>query len=185
MKVKNTIIEGVKIITPEVFEDSRGNFMESWNRESLVDIGIVEDFVQDNISFSFKDVLRGVHTQFCSQSKLVSCLSGEIFDVTVDCRKNSPSFGKWFGEYLTFENRKQVFIPAGVAHGYYAVENSVVLMKVTTHYKKGDEIGFLWNDTDIAIEWPISNSDNIIFAEKDLHWGSFKELVSAIGDFHC
>lgn len=184
MMIKDTTIEGVKVICPDVYNDSRGSFMESWNRKTMVAAGIDADFVQDNISVSYKGVLRGVHTQLrFPQSKLVSCLNGRIYDVAVDCRKDSPTFGKWYGEYLSFENRVQMFIPAGVAHAFYAVEDSTVQMKVTTHYVPGDEIGFSWNDSLVSIEWPFSDSDNLILAEKDMHWGSFKELVSLIDDY--
>lgn len=182
--VKDTLIEGTKIILPNVFNDSRGSFLESWNRKTMAEAGIKDDFVQDNLSVSYKGVLRGVHTQlYYPQSKIVTCVSGRIFDVAVDCRKNSPSFGMWFGEILSSDNRKQMYIPAGVAHGFYSFEDSTVYMKVTTHYEPGDEIGFMWNDKDIAIEWPFSGDEKLVLADKDMQWGSFKELVSKIEDF--
>lgn len=184
MIVKETVIEGVKILNPKVFPDSRGCFMESWNRKSFTEVGIKDDFVQDNISVSRKGVLRGIHTQLrCPQSKLVSCINGSIYDVVVDCRKNSPSFGKWHGEILSFENNSQLYIPAGVAHGFYAIEDATVMMKVTTHYLPGDEIGFIWNDKDVNIQWPFLGNDDLIFAEKDLHWESFKNMIARIDDF--
>ena len=114
--------------------------MELWNETQLKQVGIDEVFVQDNVSTSIKGVLRGVHTQIkYPQAKIVACLQGQIFDVAVDCRVDSPSYGMWHGEFLSGENRKQLYIPAGVAHGFLTLEDAMVYMKVTTHYVPGEE----------------------------------------------
>lgn len=178
IKQFDTPIIGVKVLSPDVFGDNRGSFMELWNNQVLRDVGIKDLFVQDNISTSVKGVLRGVHTQRdFPQAKIVSCLSGEIFDVAVDCRTGSSTFGKWYGEILSFQNRKQLYLPPGVAHGFLALDDAMVHMKVTTHYVPGDEIGFRWDDETIGISWPISKEMDLIFADKDLQWPDFNEMV--------
>ncbi len=181
MNIFSTRVEGVKVLCPKVFSDDRGSFMELWNKKVLSEAGIEEQFVQDNISTSSKGVLRGVHTQlFFPQAKIVSCLKGMIYDVAVDCRRNSPTYGKWYGELLTEENRRQMLLPAGVAHGFLTLENAMVHMKVTTHYTPGDEIGFRWNDDMVNISWPIPVGMDLIFADKDLQWKGFDEMMSII-----
>lgn len=179
-KCNETNINGGKIICPEVYTDNRGTFMELWNEQKYREFGINDLFIQDNISKSKKGVLRGVHTQLnFPQSKIVCCRDGKIFDVAVDCRKDSPTFGKWHGEILSAENNKQMYLPSGVAHGFLALEDAVVLMKVTTHYTAGDEIGFIWNDKTVNIEWPEMDC-KYIFAEKDLNWKPFEEMMEQI-----
>lgn len=181
MKVCDTIVNGVKVLTPILFGDSRGFFSEIYNQQGFHNVGINVNFVQDNISTSVKGVLRGVHTQLkFPQAKIVSCLQGAIFDVAVDCRHNSPSFGKWCGIVLSGDNHKQLFVPEGVAHGFYTLEDAIVLMKVTTHYTPGDEIGFQWNDPSVQIEWPILPDTDIILADKDCNWGTFSDMVMSI-----
>lgn len=184
MMFNDTCVMGVKVLCPPFFGDNRGSFMELCNQKSLDDIGIEDHFVQDNISTSQKGVLRGVHTQIkFPQAKIVACLKGSIFDVAVDCRQDSPSYGKWFGEILSEENHKQLYLPAGVAHGFLALEDTMVYMKVSTHYTPGDEIGFAWNDGDVGISWPIPHGMKLTFAEKDLKWKSFKDAMSDLNSY--
>lgn len=179
MKHFDTSINGVKVFCLDVFGDNRGSFLELWNNKVLRESGVQDVFVQDNISTSVKGVLRGVHTQKkFPQAKIVSCLSGKIFDVAVDCRKGSSTFGQWYGEILSAQNHKQLYLPAGVAHGFLALEDTMVHMKVTTHYVPGDEIGFIWNDETVGISWPIPEDLELIFADKDLHWPDFNEMVA-------
>lgn len=174
-------IKDAKILIPQLFTDTRGNFMEFYNENTLNKEGIKDVFVQDNISSSVKGVLRGVHTQLkYPQAKIVSCLKGAIWDVIVDCRVDSPTFGNWYGDYLTEDNHKQLYIPQGVAHGYYALSDATILMKVTTHYTPGDEIGFKWNDEKIGIEWPLTDTSEPILAEKDKNWRSFDEMMMVL-----
>jgi dTDP-4-dehydrorhamnose 3,5-epimerase len=174
-------IKDAKILIPQLFTDTRGDFMEFYNENTLNKEGIKDVFVQDNISSSIKGVLRGVHTQLkFPQAKIVSCLKGIIWDVIVDCREDSPTYGSWYGDYLTEDNHKQLYIPQGVAHGYYALSDATILMKVTTHYTPGDEIGFKWNDEKIGIEWPLTDTSEPILAEKDKNWGSFDEMMKVL-----
>lgn len=181
METQITNVVGVQVLCPKLFGDNRGSFMELWNVTQLKQVGIDEVFVQDNISTSVKGVLRGVHTQIkYPQAKIVSCLQGEIYDVVVDCRAGSPSYGMWHGEKLSGENHKQIYIPAGVAHGFLTLEDAMVYMKVTTHYTPGDEIGFLCNDPDVGIKWPITGNEDLIFADKDLQWRSFQDMMSEL-----
>ena len=177
-------IKDAKVLTPQLFTDTRGDFMELYNQNALNKEGIHDVFVQDNISSSIKGVLRGVHTQLkWPQAKIVACLRGAIWDVIVDCRLNSPTFGNWYGEVLSSDNRKQLYIPQGVAHGYYAISDATILMKVTTHYTPGDEIGFRWDDNSIGIDWPLDCSSHPILAEKDKNWGSFKNMMEMLSQY--
>lgn len=179
VEIYNTRIDEVKVLYPKVFEDNRGSFMELYNYRALMENGIVHKFVQDNLSTSKQWVLRGVHTQIKHpQAKLITCLHGAIFDVAVDCRTTSPTFGKWYGETLSADNHKQIYLPAGVAHGYFALEDSTVYMKVDTHYTPGDEIGFRWDDVEVGVKWPIPEGINPIFADKDIHWKCFREMIA-------
>lgn len=181
MEFLATPIKDVKIIVPKVYCDCRGNVMEAYHEEIMNKNGITSKFIQDNISTSVKGVLRGVHTQIKHpQAKIVGCISGAIYDVVVDCRIESPTFGKWYGDVLTSENYRQMFVPEGVAHGFYTLEDATIWMKVTTHYTPGDEIGFMWNDENINIEWPFVNNESIILAEKDKKWGTFKDMINEL-----
>lgn len=181
MEIHSTNIDGVKVLCPRTFADNRGSFQELWNERELAAVGINDNFVQDNLSTSVKGVIRGVHTQIkFPQAKVVACLQGSIFDVAVDCRKSSPTYGKWHGEILTSENHKQFYLPAGVAHGFLTLEDAMVYMKVTTHYTPGDEIGFKWNDENVGIDWPIPSGMELIFAEKDLKWKGFDEAMEEL-----
>jgi dTDP-4-dehydrorhamnose 3,5-epimerase len=168
MKVVATPIPDVKIVEPRVFEDSRGFFFESYNERVLADLGIAGPFVQDNQSFSHKDVVRGLHYQIeQAQGKLIRCLTGEIFDVAVDIRRNSPTFGKWVGEVLSAANRRMLWIPAGFAHAFMVLsEGADVLYKATDFYSPKHERTILWNDPALGIEWP--HQKQAILSDKDL-----------------
>lgn len=172
-------IKGACLLTPKVFVDERGCFSELYNRKEYESCGIDDLFIQDNISISERGVLRGVHTQLLNpQAKIVACLCGRIFDVAVDCRPQSPTFRNWYGVELSGENHKQIYLPIGVAHGFYTIERATVFMKVTTHYMAGDEVGFLWNDSEVGIEWPQGIVP--ILAEKDTRWEGFNEMMKKI-----
>lgn len=179
---KFTFIEtGIKdlyVIEPTVFGDNRGYFMETYNGEFEPYIkhldGSPAQFVQDNQSKSKKGVLRGLHFQKSNpQGKLVRCLEGEVFDVAVDLRKDSPTLGKWYGVVLSEENKKQFYIPEGFAHGFLVMsESATFAYKCTRYYDPSDEGGLLWNDPDIGIDWHIAPDTEILLSEKDkLHPG--------------
>lgn len=157
MNVIETAIPDVKIIEPKVFGDERGFFMESWNANMYKEAGIDKDFVQDNHSRSVKNTLRGLHYQIKHpQGKLVRVVSGEVFDVAVDLRKNSKTFGKWVGEILSAENKRQLWVPEGFAHGFLVLsETADFLYKATDYYAPEHERCILWNDSDLDIDWPL------------------------------
>lgn len=179
IKVDTCEIEGLKIITPSVFGDSRGYFMETYQYNDFKEAGIGQVFVQDNQSSSRKGVLRGLHFQIdYPQDKLVRVIRGEVFDVAVDLRKGSPTFGKWHGEILTEENKKQFFIPKNFAHGFLVLsEYAEFAYKCTDFYHPNDEGGLFYNDPEIGIEWPIPEGMELIISEKDQKWGTLKELT--------
>ena len=160
MKVIDTRIPDVKIIEPSVFGDERGFFMETWNQNKFEELvtGKPTQFVQDNHSKSKKGILRGLHYQTeNTQGKLVRVVSGEVFDVAVDIRKGSPTFGLWVGEYLSAENKRQLWVPEGFAHGFYVTsEEAEFVYKCTDFYHPESEKTILWSDKDLAIEWPFS-----------------------------
>lgn len=162
MKVIDTKIPDVKIIEPTVFGDERGFFMETWNQKCFEELvtGKPTKFVQDNHSKSKKGILRGLHYQTKNtQGKLVRVVSGEVFDVAVDIRKGSPTFGQWVGEYLSAENKRQLWIPEGFAHGFYVTsEEAEFVYKCTDFYNPEAEHSIIWNDEDIGIEWPLITS---------------------------
>jgi dTDP-4-dehydrorhamnose 3,5-epimerase len=158
MIVEATGLPEVLLITPRTFPDSRGEFFVSWRADAYTELGISESFVQDNVSISHAGVLRGLHMQWPNnpQGKLVSALSGEVFDVAVDLRRGSPTFSKWVGFHLTSQNKRQLWIPPGFAHGFIALSESVVFAyKVTAPYSAADEITVAWNDPQIGIRWPV------------------------------
>jgi len=161
MKLIETELPGVLLIEPRVFEDARGFFLETYNKREFNGAGIDAGFVQDNHSHSRHGVLRGLHYQLGKpQGKLVRAVNGEIFDVAVDLRRNSPHFGKWTGFVLSGENRRIAWIPPGFAHGFLAVSASVdVLYKVTALRHESGERSLLWNDPAIGIEWPMARLD--------------------------
>jgi dTDP-4-dehydrorhamnose 3,5-epimerase len=144
-------------LEPDVFSDERGFFLETWNSKRYLNAGIEDSFVQDNISFSQKGVLRGLHFQYPqSQAKLVQILSGEVVDVAVDIRRDSPTFGQWISEILSEANHKQMYIPSGFAHGYFVTsETAIFSYKCTDFYNPASEGGIIWNDPDIGIDWPV------------------------------
>jgi dTDP-4-dehydrorhamnose 3,5-epimerase len=168
MKILETNLEGVFVFEPTVFEDHRGFFMESYNKRILHEHGINYDFIQDNHSLSVQvGTIRGLHYQLQpkAQTKLVRVISGAIFDVVVDIRKNSSTFGKWFGVLLSAENKKQLLVPKGFAHGFCTLEpNTQVLYKVDEYYSPEHDRGIIWSDPEIGIEWPTTAP---ILSQKD------------------
>jgi dTDP-4-dehydrorhamnose 3,5-epimerase len=168
MKVVPTSIPEVQICEPRIFEDSRGYFFESYNQRVLTAAGISGNFVQDNQSFSYKDVVRGLHYQIKQpQGKLIRCLSGEIFDVAVDIRRHSPTFRQWVGEVLSASNRRMLWIPPGFAHGFMVLSATAeVLYKASDFYAPQYERTLLWDDPVIGIQWPGKNK--AILSDKDL-----------------
>ena len=171
-------IEGLKVITPKVFGDSRGYFMETWNEREFAEAGIDVKFVQDNQSFSSKGVLRGLHFQKeFAQAKLVRVLDGEVYDVAVDIRKGSPTWGKHFGVVLTGENKKQFFIPKNFAHGFVVLSDTATFAyKCTEFYHPEDEGGIMWNDPKIGIEWPIPEGVEPSLSDRDRLWGDLDSI---------
>ena len=166
---QKTSIDGVMVIEPTVFGDARGYFMETYSAAEFSANGITTTFVQDNQSKSRKGVLRGLHFQKkSSQGKLVRVISGEVFDVAVDLRPGSSTYGKWEGVLLSAENKKQFYIPRGFAHGFLVLsEEAEFVYKCDDFYHPEDEGGLLWNDPDVGIEWPISADMNILLSDKD------------------
>ena len=166
MNIITTALDGVIIIEPEVFRDNRGFFMETYSRAKYKEAGVVCDFVQDNLSYSMKGTLRGLHFQVKRpQAKFVQVITGEIFDVAVDIRPGSSTFGKWAGVYLSEKNKRQLFIPEGFAHGFCVIsETAHFLYKCSDFYFQHDEGGILWSDPDIGIDWPVKDP---IVSEKD------------------
>ena len=178
--VETCKIEGLKVITPKVFGDERGYFMESYNFNDFKEAGIDQVFVQDNQSSSTKGVLRGLHYQIeHPQDKLVRVVRGEVFDVAVDLRKGSATYGEWFGVLLSEENKKQFFIPKGFAHGFVVLSDyAEFCYKCSDFYHPGDEGGLRYNDPDIAIEWPIPEDMELNINERDRNWPSFADYRS-------
>ena len=174
-------IEGLKVITPAVFGDARGYFMETYQYEDFKEAGISEVFVQDNQSASKRGVLRGLHFQKeFPQDKLVRVIKGEVYDVVVDIREGSPTFGKWFGVLLSEENKKQFFIPKNFAHGFLVLsEYAEFCYKCSDYYHPGDEGGIRYDDPDIGINWPISEDMELLLSEKDTKWGGLKEYLES------
>lgn len=172
------VIQGLKVIEPKVFEDARGYFMETYQYNEFKEAGIDVTFVQDNQSGSSKGVLRGLHFQKeYPQDKLVRVISGEVFDVAVDLRPGSETYGKWYGVVLSAENKKQFFIPKNFAHGFLVLsEKAEFFYKCTDFYHPNDEGGLIWNDPDVGIKWPIPEGMEVILAEKDKNWKKIKSL---------
>lgn len=168
MKVTSLKIPDVKLIEPRVFGDDRGFFFESFNAQSFKELTDIDtQFVQDNHSKSVKGVLRGLHYQLCpyAQGKLVRVIQGDVFDVAVDIRKGSPTFGKWVAQILTAENKKQLWIPEGFAHGFVALTDTAeFLYKTTSYYSPESERCINWNDPDIGIDWPLQE---VMLSSKD------------------
>ena len=193
ISVEKTAIEGLYVIEPTVHGDERGYFMETYNQNDMHEAGLDMVFVQDNQSMSTKGVLRGLHFQKqFPQGKLVRVIKGEVFDVAVDLRSGSPTFGKWFGLVLSEENKKQFYISEGFAHGFLVLsETAEFCYKVTDFYHPGDEGGLAWNDPEINIDWPqirgeylgTTDSEGYVMedgtplnlSEKDKKWGGLAE----------
>ncbi|SPE51063.1 dTDP-4-deoxyrhamnose-3,5-epimerase [Verrucomicrobia bacterium] len=157
MKVLTCEIAGLLILEPKVFGDARGFFMETWNQRRYREAGLALDFVQDNVSFSRRGILRGLHFQNPNpQGKLLQVLAGEVFDVAVDVRRSSPTFGAWHGLALSAENKRQFYIPPGFAHGFVVLSDTALFhYKCTEFYSPKDEVALRWDDPDLGIDWPI------------------------------
>lgn len=175
MRIVETTLPGVVIIEPDVFGDARGYFQETWNRARYSAIGLDVDFVQDNLSFSRRGILRGLHYQNpLAQGKLVSVLMGEVFDVAVDIRHGSPTFGRWMGVTLSAENKRQFYVPPGFAHGFCVTsETALFAYKCTEFYNPQYERSILWNDPDLGIDWPLSEP---LLSEKDRRASRLKDI---------
>jgi dTDP-4-dehydrorhamnose 3,5-epimerase len=175
MKVVRTEIPDVLLLEPRVFGDSRGFFMETWARERYEAAGVVGTFVQDNLSSSAQGILRGLHLQHPhGQGKLVSCVLGEVFDVAVDVRHGSPTFGRWVGYALSAENKRQLWIPPGFAHGFCVTsERALFTYKCTDAYHPETELGVLWNDPDVGIVWPTAEP---LLSDKDRAYPRLRDI---------
>ena len=179
MEIIKTSIPEVIVFVPPVFADSRGYFLETYQQQKYAEAGIVKPFVQDNQSYSTKNVLRGLHFQLRHpQAKLVRVTQGSVFDVAIDIRKNSPTFGKWHGEILSAENKKQMYIPENFAHGFCVLSDSAEFVyKCTDFYVPGDESGLRWNDSQLGIKWPIEQP---ILSEKDAVLPSLADVLELL-----
>ncbi|PXF58833.1 MAG: dTDP-4-dehydrorhamnose 3,5-epimerase [Deltaproteobacteria bacterium] len=175
MKFTKTAFPDIFLIEPDVFKDTRGFFMETYNQKNYAEAGIDQEFVQDNYSHSKYGILRGLHYQLKNaQGKLVFVITGEIFDIVVDIRIGSPRFGQWLGTYLSAKNKQQIFVPEGYAHGFIVLSESVdVIYKCTDFYTPGDEYGIFWADPSIGIDWPIKNP---VLSDKDSKNPKLKEI---------
>lgn len=177
-----TGIPDLFVVEPATFGDSRGFFMESYNLKDFIEAGLNMKFVQDNHSKSTKGVLRGLHFQKQHpQGKLVRVIKGSVYDVAVDLRKNSPTFGEYYGIILSEANRKMLYVPEGFAHGFLSLEDDTeFLYKVTDYWYQQDECGLIWNDQDIGISWPFKkygiSKAELLLSEKDRKWTTLKEL---------
>ena len=183
MKAQVTQIPGVLIVEPAIFGDDRGFFLESYNEKEMRNIGIDAHFVQDNHSRSQRNVLRGLHYQISQpQGKLVRVVTGRVFDVAVDVRRDSPAFGKWVGVELSAENKRMFWLPAGMAHGFVVLSDSAdFLYKATEYYAPKFERTILWNDTELGIEWPLAGLP--ILSAKDAAAKTFREAEVFEKDF--
>ena len=176
MEILDTPLAGLKILQPKLFGDNRGYFLELHNQRKLDNLGFSEKFVQDNLSFSARGTLRGLHYQYPSwQGKLVSVITGEIHDVVVDVRRDSPTFGQWHGIRLSADNHTQLYVPPGFAHGFCVLsETAHVLYKVTEFYNPAEEFSLIWNDPDVGIDWPVTDP---ILSAKDAQGRLLRDLV--------
>lgn len=180
LKKTQTSIQGVYIIEPTIFGDERGYFMETYNKADFEELGLNYEFIQDNQSMSKKGVLRGLHFQKQHpQAKLVRCIKGKVFDVAVDLRPGSKTYGKWEGIILTEENKKMFMVPRGFAHGFLVLsEEAQFTYKIDNTYDPASEGGLAWNDPDVAIDWPLGDMKigDLLTSEKDRKWPYLKEL---------
>jgi dTDP-4-dehydrorhamnose 3,5-epimerase len=177
MNIVSTRLDGVLLVEPRVFGDQRGYFYETYQRERYAEGGITAEFVQDNISFSRQNTLRGLHYQHPGgQAKLVQVLEGAIFDVAVDVRHGSPTFGKWVGVTLSSEKQRQLYIPAGFAHGFCVLSPTALFMyKCSDYYAPQHEGGVRWDDPDLAIEWPVKRP---LLSERDSSFPVLKDIAN-------
>ena len=175
MNVKETKLSGVLIVEPDVFADKRGFFLETWRTTRYEEAGIPGPFVQDNVSLSGRGILRGLHFQYPqSQGKLVQILSGEVVDVAVDIRADSPTFGQWISEVLSGTNHRQMYVPPGLAHGYCVTsETALFSYKCTDLYSPATEGGIIWNDPDLGIDWP---TEQPVLSGKDMNYPRLKDI---------
>ena len=175
-----TGIEGLVVVEPKVLGDNRGYFMETYNYNDFKAAGLDMVFVQDNQSKSKKGVLRGLHFQKKNpQGKLVRVVSGEVYDVAVDLRRGSDTYGKWYGVLLSAENKKQFYVPEGFAHGFVVMsETAEFVYKCTRFYDPSDEGGLMWNDPEIGIDWPVPENAELLLSEKDQHHQPLKDFES-------
>ena len=174
---KKTPLKGLFIIQPRVFADGRGFFMETYKKSDFVKAGITEEFTQDNHSYSSKGVLRGIHFQKdpYAQGKLVRCIKGAVWDVAVDLRADSETFGQWYGLEITGENKIMFYIPPGFGHGFVTLkDNTHFLYKCTNEYNPDADSGIMWNDSDLNIEWPLT--EGLSLSDKDLKLQSIEEF---------
>ena len=178
-----TGIEGLYIIEPTVFGDDRGFFFESYSKKDFEEVGIPFEFVQDNHSKSKKGVLRGMHFQYeNTQDKLVRVVAGSVYDVVVDLRKDSATFGKWYGVVISAQNKRQFFVPKGFAHGFLTLEdNTEFLYKCTDYYAPQYDSGILWNDKDVAVDWRLNEfglkEEELTLSDKDRKQQTLKEYI--------
>jgi len=179
VRVESTKLSGVMIIEPEIYRDPRGFFAETYQSKRYAEHGLPLVFVQDNHSRSIRGTLRGLHLQLTQpQGKLMHVIEGAIFDVAVDMRVGSPSFGQWIGAELTGQNLKQLYVPPGFAHGFCVISDQAdVSYKCTDYYLPGDEIGIAWNDPDLAIQWPTSTP---LLSKKDANAFTLREVLSRL-----
>jgi len=178
MKIIKTPIEGLLLLEPKVFEDARGYFLESFHQQRYRDAGITTGFVQDNESKSTRGVIRGLHYQLnpFAQGKLVRVIEGSVFDVAVDLRRQSPTFGKWFGVELSGNNKKQLFTPRGFAHGFSVLSDTAIFSyKCDSYYNPEYEQGILYNDPDLNIDWKIPEAEAVV-SEKDKKHALFRTI---------
>ena len=182
MELIDTEIPEVKIIQPRVFRDDRGYFMETWNSRTLADTGLDMHFVQDNESYSTKGTLRGIHFQLKHpQGKLVRAIVGTVFDIAVDLRKDSPTFGKSVGTILSEDNKRQLWVPEGFGHAYYTISQAAIFAyKCTDYYHADDSYELAWNDPELDITWPIEEGQEVILSPKDRSAPTFKELMEIL-----
>lgn len=182
MKFSETALGGVVLVEPDVFEDARGYFLETYHAGKYAEGGIAGPFVQDNFSHSVRGTLRGLHYQVNhAQGKLITALAGRIFDVAVDIRKGSPTFGRWVGVELSGENKRQLYVPPGFAHGFCVLsETADVLYKCTDVYSPQDERGIAWNDPALGIAWPVTDP---LLSPKDRAYRTLREMESELPVF--
>ncbi len=175
MNVSTCNLAGVLIIEPKVFGDSRGFFLETWNRERYYEAGLRLDFVQDNVSLSRRGTLRGLHYQNPKpQGKLLQVMQGEVFNVAVDIRRSSPTFGQWHGVVLSAENKKQFFSPPGFAHGFLVLsETALFHYKCTDFYSPKDEMTLSWEDPEVGVQW---QTREVLLSEKDKHGLKLRDI---------